>query len=137
MKTIIAIVLFAVTVQAQPRKLDPDSVNQSLGEMIYRGQLLDMERAEQSNVAHALLSLYDRYETDCYNDSTLTEGAWFRNYDTWKEFWAPYTPRGGEYMANLVRRESRWLHREATFKGFIQWVREEFVAREGQTKGRP
>ena len=127
------VLMFAVTVQAQTSYLD--SLNKSIGEMISYNQALNIQKVERFTVAYALLSLYDEYEADCYNDSTLTEGAVFRSYDTWKEFWAAYTPRGGEFIANLVRRESRWIHREATFKGFIGWIREEFAVREGQTKG--
>jgi len=74
-------------------------------------------------VVLTLLQLWDGYEKDCYADSTLTAGVWWRGYTIRGDFWTPYTPRAGEMMGNILRHEKRWTHRQPSFEGFLEWLR--------------
>ena len=70
-----------------------------------------------------LLDFYDEYEKECYNDSTAIIFGYFYNWDDKKEFKAIYEPKGGVLLANLIKTEDGFIHREPTFQGFIKFLR--------------
>ena len=72
-----------------------------------------------------LLSLYEKYEEECYNDSTKVLFGYFYNYETGKEFKIIYEPKDDLMMANFVRTEHGYIHREPTFNGFIVFLRQQ------------
>ena len=146
MKTIITLVLFAVTAQAQPRKLDPNSIrfgpyayhfsgfSESANMKTIVGKDTTTKLAPYSAVAiFTLLQSWDAYLVWCAD--TVQKRGWDRLV---MDKTRPHIDNEGGrtfYYAKSVPtyyREPRQPH--PTFNGFIEWLREEFVAREGQTK---
>jgi hypothetical protein len=55
-------------------------------------------------VIATLLRQWDAYAKECWADSTLTEGAMFRDFETGKLYWMEYHPKPWISNPNL-----RWL----------------------------
>jgi len=66
---------------------------------------------------------YSRYEKECWADSTLTEGATFRDFESGNHYWAEYHPKPWRSIGNLLWLENRYTHRQPSFPGFIEWLR--------------
>ena len=56
-----------------------------------------------------MVGLYDDYATECYADS--------------EEVDIGYRIYGDENGELIARRESRWIHAEPTFQGFMEYLR--------------
>ena len=66
-----------------------------------------------------LLWLLDQYSTECYNDSVYeTCYEFIKDHDYGTEF------SGGTITMGYMGSIDRWVHKEPTFIGFIEWLKE-------------
>jgi len=127
MKTLMLLILFTSIAAGQERttEVKPYEERMALPDTIQpptEAQITKMLSRHYS--VGVLLSLYSRYEKECYDDSTLTNGAIFRTWNSGSEWWVQGYRKDAETMdVNFVRWESRWLHRAPSFPGFIEFLR--------------
>jgi hypothetical protein len=78
----------------------------------------DLQIMAAGNIG-AFLELYSRYERDCWNDSTsLGRGMWLS--DMGHKWWFPLERN---LLDTSKFMPEGWEHRQATFEGFISWLR--------------
>ena len=67
----------------------------------------------------SLLDYYGEYETECYNDSTLQEVIIENNFIYYHcGVLGCAVDHGSPFKT-----ESRWIHKQPTFQGFIEYLR--------------
>jgi hypothetical protein len=67
----------------------------------------------------AVLSLWDGYKKECYNDSTSKIG-WILRFDGGKEYFVEFTNGDYGFSGELM---TKWIHRTPNIEGFMEYLK--------------
>ena len=118
MKTLLTLILIITTIGMMGQEWETDSTEIKLPVITLKCY---NSASKTTPIEDGLFKLLTKYQTECYNDSTEVTYDWFE-FDGKRYSWTPTIDPG--INPNYIGTWAIWEHRQPTFTGFIQWLKE-------------